>query len=364
MVRDADVSSMYPNIAISNKIYPEHLGEQFCAIYQDMYDQRKSYAKNTPENAMLKLALNGTYGKSNDKYSVFYDPKFTMSITINGQLSLLMLADRLLQIPKLKLVQLNTDGLTVAMTRDTEEQYNAICLQWQKDVKLELEFVDYQNMYIRDVNNYIAVYTNGKVKRKGAYQYEDLGWHQNQGGLVIPMAAEAAMLHGKDVRDFIQERLDQGHIFDFMLRTKVPRSSKLVLEFEDGRVEQQQNICRYYPCKTGGKLIKLMPALEDNEDKTDRRLGIDTSWNVKTCNNIADFGYDVDLDYYTSVDQVWVELGLAAPARRALIDDGLFKLSDLRKTSLAAVKELHGMGPNAIRVLTTEMKKADLSFRK
>jgi hypothetical protein len=28
------------------------------------------------------------------------------------------------------------------------------------------------------------------------------------------------------------------------------------------------------------------------------------------------------------------------------------------------VKELHGMGPNAIRILTTEMKKADLSFRK
>ena len=78
----------------------------------------------------------------------------------------------------------------------------------------------------------------------------------------------------------------------------------------------------------------------------------------------ADSNSDVDLDYYASVDQVWVELGLAAPARRALIDDGLFKLSDLRKTSLAAVKELHGMGPNAIRILTSEMKKADLSFRK
>ena len=73
---------------------------------------------------------------------------------------------------------------------------------------------------------------------------------------------------------------------------------------------------------------------------------------------------DIDLDYYASVDQAWVELGLAAPARRALIDDGLFQLSDLRKTSLAAVKELHGMGPNAIRILTTAMKKADLSFRK
>ena len=78
----------------------------------------------------------------------------------------------------------------------------------------------------------------------------------------------------------------------------------------------------------------------------------------------VDSNSDVDLDYYASVDQVWRELGLAGPARRALIDDGLFKLSDLRKTSLAAVKELHGMGPNAIRILTTEMKKADLSFRK
>lgn len=73
---------------------------------------------------------------------------------------------------------------------------------------------------------------------------------------------------------------------------------------------------------------------------------------------------DVDLDYYATVDQAWVEIGLAAPARRALIDDGLFKLSDLRKTSLAAVKDLHGMGPNAIRILINEMKKADLSFRK
>ncbi len=71
-----------------------------------------------------------------------------------------------------------------------------------------------------------------------------------------------------------------------------------------------------------------------------------------------------DLDRYESQDAAWREMGLAAPARRALIDDGLFELADLRKVSLAAVKELHGMGPNAVRILVTEMKKADLSFRK
>lgn len=301
MVRDADVSSMYPNIAIANRIYPEHLGETFCDIYKDMYIQRKSYAKNTPENAMLKLALNGTYGKSNDKYSVFYDPMFTMQITLNGQLSLLMLADRLLQIQGLKLVQLNTDGLTVAMLRDTEEEYNEVCKQWQVDVGLELEFVDYSKMWIRDVNNYYAVYTNGKVKRKGAYQYEGLGWHQNQSALVIQKAVEASMVHGKDIREFIENHA-KVDIMDFMLRTKVDRSSRLVLEYtnEDGSTVdiEQQRICRYYPSKTGGKLVKIMKPLEDGEE--DRRLGIDTSWNIKTCNNMDDFDGDIDFDYYVA----------------------------------------------------------------
>jgi len=73
---------------------------------------------------------------------------------------------------------------------------------------------------------------------------------------------------------------------------------------------------------------------------------------------------EVDLDAYADVDGPWRELGLSAPARRALIDDGHYKLSDLRKVSLDAIKDLHGMGPNAIRILTTAMKKADLSFRK
>ena len=84
----------------------------------------------------------------------------------------------------------------------------------------------------------------------------------------------------------------------------------------------------------------------------------------KEKNKCAVTNGEIDLDKYAEVDGAWREIGLAAPARRALIDDGLYTVSDLRKTSLAALKELHGMGPNAIRVLVSEMKKADLSFRK
>jgi hypothetical protein len=84
----------------------------------------------------------------------------------------------------------------------------------------------------------------------------------------------------------------------------------------------------------------------------------------KAQNRFAGSNSEVDLDAYAAVDGAWVELGLAAPARRALIDEGLYKVSDLRKYSLDAIKDLHGMGPNAIRILITAMKKSDISFRK
>lgn len=298
-VEDADVSSFYPNMAISNKIYPLHLGETFCTIYKDVYVQRQSFKKGTSGNAIMKLALNGVFGDSGSEFSPFFDSSFLLKITINGQLSLCLLAERLLEIPELEIIQVNTDGITVKYPRQHEELYYKICDDWQKHVKLELEYADYESMHIANVNNYIARYTNGKVKLKGAYVSDELGWHQNHSAKVIQMAASSEMLEGVPVEDFIRNHKNK---YDFLLRTKVPRSSSLVLltqiddegsEFEETKL---QNICRYYACKEGGKLIKIMPPLDGGTEF--RRLGIDVLWNVKPCNNINDFEWDVDYDYY------------------------------------------------------------------
>jgi hypothetical protein len=64
-----------------------------------------------------------------------------------------------------------------------------------------------------------------------------------------------------------------------------------------------------------------------------------------------------------AVDREWEEIGLASPARQALVDAKLLKVSDLRKVSLEKLKGLHGLGPNAIRILVAETKKRDISFR-
>ena len=247
VIIDLDVASFYPNLAISNELYPAHLGKQFCTIYKNVYDMRSSYPKGTPENAMLKLALNGVYGDSNNVYSPFYDPAYTMAITINGQLLLCMLAEELLKIPGLSMIQANTDGLTIYVPRVFTGQVEQVRHAWEKLTRLQLEEAIYDVMFIRDVNNYIAVYEGGKkVKRKGAYCHTtktdenpkgDLGWHQNHSMQVVAKAAEAALVHNKDIRDFITSHED---IHDFMLVTNVPRNSKLL--WGD---KQDQNITRY-----------------------------------------------------------------------------------------------------------------------
>lgn len=290
---DLDVASYYPNMAIANRVYPEHLNESFCDSYESFYKERGNYAKGTGENLAIKLGLNATYGNSNNKYSPFYDPKYTMCITIGGQLSLCMLVEKLVQDCGVINIQSNTDGVTFLCDNDKLDSMRDIVKRWEGVTGLTMEENQYSSMYMRDVNSYVAMYKEtGKLKQKGAYEYKDLAWHKNMSALVIPMAVEHELFKRGTAEDFIRAHKEP---FDFMLRTKVPRSSSLVLE-KDGVDIPQQNVCRYYPSVNGGKLIKIMPPLEDGGEL--RRMAIDKEWNVQPCNNMDDFHWDIDYDYY------------------------------------------------------------------
>lgn len=315
VIIDFDVASYYPNLAIVNKFYPDHLGLDFCTIYEDVYQQRKSYAKGTAENAMLKLALNGVFGDSNNIYSPFYDPQYTMSITINGQLLLCMLAESLMSVDNIQIIQINTDGVTVRCPRILVDRVNQIKNDWEQLTGLQLETAEYKMMVIKTVNDYIAEYPNGKLKRKGSYEYV-MGWHQNPSALVVPKAAEAALIHRQDIRLFINNHTDY---MDFMIRAKVPRSSSL-----EWGGEKVANIARYYISTNGKPLEKVMPPpspgkagqykkkngittqyyhkilAEIGDDWDDRihtknkskyalrRTGINSGWLVTLCNDITD----------------------------------------------------------------------------
>jgi len=256
VIEDADVTSFYPMTAIVNKMYPEHLGQQFCDTYLDIFNQRASFKKGTPENAALKEALNASYGNSNNAYSPLYDPKYTMMTTINGQLGLCMLAEQLIKVPGLTIIQANTDGITYRMPRQHAAHVQQVCKWWEGVTRLELEFAHYDLMAIRDVNNYVALYDSGKVKRKGAYEYHTL-WHQDPSAQVVARAAEAALIRGESYEAFIRNHRDP---FDFMCRAKVPRASNLVMRWLDFNCEiELQNTTRYFVSRSGGNMVKISP---------------------------------------------------------------------------------------------------------
>lgn len=286
VVIDVDVSSYYPSLSIANRVYPEHLSDKFCDVNAYFFSERIAKGKNSTEGKCYKLAMNGTYGDSNNVYSPFYDPKYTMTITINGQLLLCMLTERLMGITDLQVVAINTDGVTVRLPRTGIEQLREACRWWEKLTKLELEEVTYSRMFIRDVNSYIAecatweylvngewvrelpddvkpddkreLYgvTGGKLKRKGAYEY-NTQWHQDPSSPVVAMAAEAALVRGVPVREFVTNHREP---FDFMLRAKVPRGNKLMHRWPEFGVELElQHITRYFISHNGGYLVKVAP---------------------------------------------------------------------------------------------------------
>lgn len=137
------------------------------------------------------------------------------------------------------------------------------------------------------------------VKMKGAYEYLDLAWHKNFSALVIPMAVHKHIIEGVNYKDFIVNHKDP---FDFMLRVKVPRSCSLVLvtEDENGEVteEKLQNVCRYYPSDKGGSMIKIMPPLEGKTEF--RRMSVESKWLVTPCNDMKNFHWDINYEYYFS----------------------------------------------------------------
>lgn len=158
LLKNKDVTSMYPSISIKNRYYPEHLSETFCDVYEQLFIRRRDAkrAGDKTVDAALKLALNGTFGNMGSKFSPFCDHKCLLSITITGQLCLAMLIDRLItRVPDMIIPQSNTDGAVMYYSEQYDSLVESICAEWEKDTMLGLETDEVKSLYQRDVNNYI-----------------------------------------------------------------------------------------------------------------------------------------------------------------------------------------------------------------
>jgi len=213
---DRDVTSYYPFIILNLGLYPHHLGANFLKVYRGIVERRLQAKKsgNKVIADSLKITINGSFGKLGSRFSALYSPDLLIQTTITGQLSLLMLIERL-ELRGITVVSANTDGIAIKCPKARRDELNWVIGQWERDTGFETEETEYRALYSRDVNNYIAVYKEPIKNKDGSFTYSKLkgayaksGLQKNPTNSICVDAVIAQVVHGTPIAETIRKCTD------------------------------------------------------------------------------------------------------------------------------------------------------------
>jgi DNA polymerase elongation subunit (family B) len=246
---DRDVASYYPSIILNQKLYPLHLGFDFLTVYQSLVSRRLAAKRsgNKIEADMLKITINGSFGKFGSKWSALYAPDLLIQVTLTGQLSLLMMIEAL-EMNGVQVCSSNTDGVVMRYPRIMEDTVGRVIKDWENRTNFETEETEYAALYCRDVNNYIAIKPGGKAKTKGAYNVPEgiFRFHKNPTNLICVEAAIEYLAKGTPVAQTVWQCRD---LRKFLTVRKVNGGA-----VKDG-VYLGKAIRWHYSTETGGEII-------------------------------------------------------------------------------------------------------------
>ena len=296
VISDVDVASLYPSLIIEYGFYPPHLGKEFLEVYKGIKDERieAKHNGNKLKNLTLKLSINGLSGNLQSEFSWCYSPKTVMRIRINGQLLLLMLAEKLISIG-CQIIQANTDGLFVLRKKKDEQKFKDICKWWENLTKLELEEDRFERFYQFAINDYLGIlegYKDSKnpklLKKKGLF-IDSVTLGKGMQPMIIPKAINANLADNISVEETIRNCKD---INEFITYQKVDK--KFTVQYMDKFIN---HINRYYVSTNGGYLYKC--EVEDN--KIVKFANMLTASGVTLCNDITaikEFPKNINYKYY------------------------------------------------------------------
>ena len=253
---DADCVSMYANNMINHNLKPAHLTYAFMDIYKDL-TKRRIEAKNRGDKSdaeTLKITILSVWGKTLNENHWLYDPLVGLRLTVNGQLYMLMLIEKL-SLYGFKVISANTDGIVTIVPKKDRALYDICCADWCKQTNFNLEFTEYKKYIRRDVNNYITLKKDNEIKAKGIFVTEP-NLQQGIDKPVISKALYEYFINGTPITDTIYW---DTNILDFCVAKRT--DNKFINEYhhvveQDKRIETLQKTLRFYMSKNGGTLYK------------------------------------------------------------------------------------------------------------
>lgn len=306
IIVDRDVASYYPNMIRSLKVCQKHLiPKAWFRIADTIVDERLEHKhlakdksldvmerdKHATAAACLKIVANaGIFGKMGSEKSFLCDKKAMYQVTINGQLFLLMLIEKL-ELAGIHVISANTDGIVTIVPRKLEQTADDICHWWEKHLGLELEFTYYTKYVTEGVNSYLTVKRGGSSKFKGRMNpkmfLEDLSKGYNSP--IVAKCVTEYFINGTPVMETLR---NAKSILDFCRTQNV--NHKYRLEFThvvDGKIVTNivQRNTRFYISSTGGTLMKVesMGWNEYNEEQV-KKSSLCAGQRVSICNTVDD----------------------------------------------------------------------------
>lgn len=325
---DADVTSYYPSIILIFKISPKHIIKDIFLYLVNMFTQDRVEAKregNKIKAEALKIVINRIYGALKDIMDYLFDPKATYEVTFNGQLSLLMLIERLESMSggAIHCISANTDGIVCKFRKRFRPLYEAICKEWEIDTGFNLEFTSYEKYVRNNVNEYIAikkgfrkevekllksnsediqselkVLENKYVKGKGSY-ISDTPFNKGFSHPIVSIALRNYVLYNDDYKEIIKNHYKKHrfNIYDYCISQKVDRKFDVmytrVVKGEIVKTPLQQ-YNRFYVSKTGGTITK-----EDIYEEKQRSQSLVAKKSLTLFNDYTyKEDYNIDFNFY------------------------------------------------------------------
>jgi hypothetical protein len=157
----------------------------------------------------LRIALNGTFGKTANRYSPLYSPDVMINITLTGQLVLLNIIEEL-NMQGIEVISANTDGIMLYYKRVNQHVVDAVINHTSDVTKFIFEATPYRCVALKDVNNYFAVKVDRSIKVKGIYSPPTLS--KNPTAPIVSKAVGEWLAKGTP----FNETLRKGNIEDFI----------------------------------------------------------------------------------------------------------------------------------------------------
>lgn len=361
ILKDVDVESYYPAIIINRRLMPPQMGKAFLKVYKGIVDRRlKAKAElkrvkseiaaleesmkgsNRPSEMMaeriaelkdeahkwdveqggLKISINGSFGKLSSCFSILFSPDLLIAVTLTGQLSLLMLIERI-ERRGIPVVSGNTDGIVIKCPKKREDELNAIIEGWEADTGFKTEETQYQALYSASCNNYIAIKKGGGTKRKGHYAKSGLEEKKNPTFDICAEAVSEYIEKGtpisetirkcRDIRKFVTVRKVNGGAIWGVKEVEVERFSEKTgkrlkpgVRFDASEAEYLGASIRWYQStcgmgaihyKSNGNMVPksegARPIMEmDGTFPSD----VDFGWYIRAARQmLRDIGYEQDI---------------------------------------------------------------------